>query len=221
MRKMVLLAVLTCAVACPAMAQDTPAVEVFGGYSYARIDGPTVFDSSLAFAGIFEEIAEVDTFNTNGFHVAVAQNLNDWFGGALEVSGHLGTPDVEDLVDADTSLYTVLFGPRFSFRKRKAIVPFAHVLVGVAHISATPKVDGIILPSSDETGFAAALGGGVDVALNNRVAIRVVQADYMPMRFRAFSIDLLALEDFGFNGPNKWQHNIRLSAGVVLRFGQK
>jgi len=46
------------------------------------------------------------------------------------------------------------------------------------------------------------LGGGVDFALTDRIAIRPIQADYLMSRFLGTR-----------------QDNIRLSAGIVLRFG--
>ena len=49
-----------------------------------------------------------------------------------------------------------------------------------------------------------ALGGNVDVKVTSRVAVRVVEADYLMTRF-------LGLR----------QDNIRLSAGLVFRLGSR
>jgi len=49
-----------------------------------------------------------------------------------------------------------------------------------------------------------AFGGGLDVAPHPRVAIRVIQADYLATRF-----------------ADDWQNNLRLSFGIVLRFGAR
>jgi hypothetical protein len=49
--------------------------------------------------------------------------------------------------------------------------------------------------------FAVGVGGEIDVRINDKVALRLVQADYIPTHF----LDLR-------------QDNIRLSAGFVFRF---
>ena len=58
-------------------------------------------------------------------------------------------------------------------------------------------------PWGHESGLAASGGGGVDYALNDRVAVRV-QGDYLMTRF------LDARQD-----------NIQLTAGLVVRIGSK
>ena len=57
--------------------------------------------------------------------------------------------------------------------------------------------------SLSDTALAAALGGGVDIKLNDAFAIRAVQADYLMTRFL-----------------DERQDNLRLSFGVVFRFGK-
>jgi len=57
--------------------------------------------------------------------------------------------------------------------------------------------------TSAATGFALLAGGGIDLHLSNKVAIRLVQADYM-------FTDLP-------NSINNRQNNIRLGAGVLFR----
>jgi opacity protein-like surface antigen len=55
--------------------------------------------------------------------------------------------------------------------------------------------------------FAWAVGGGVDVNVNDRFAFRLFQADYLNTRVDGFS--------------GKPVNNFRLSTGVVFRFGSK
>jgi len=94
-------------------------------------------------------------------------------------------------------------GPRFSYRKSKRLVPFAHALLGVTreHEDST-----ILLPDfslrvkNTDTGFAMALGGGLDVGLSRRVALRLFQVDY-------------SLTHVVFT-----RHNARGSVGLVFRF---
>jgi outer membrane immunogenic protein len=82
--------------------------------------------------------------------------------------------------------------------------PFAEALAGLAHTSgplvASPN------PGAGNAGsaFAANLGGGVDLGIDNRFAIRLFQADYLLTTFD--------------NGSNNHQNQPRISAGVVLYF---
>jgi hypothetical protein len=52
--------------------------------------------------------------------------------------------------------------------------------------------------------FAADFGGGVDLSLNRRFSLRLIQADYLLTTFD--------------NGSNNHQNNLRISAGVVIHF---
>lgn len=92
----------------------------------------------------------------------------------------------------ELKLHTFLVGPKFSYRGDSRLNPYVQTLIGAAHAS----------NGSGETGFAWTLGGGLDVKVHKNVAVRVFEATYLLTRF------------FEEN-----QHNGRLSAGVVFRFG--
>jgi opacity protein-like surface antigen len=62
------------------------------------------------------------------------------------------------------------------------------------------------LPGSSNS-FAMAAGGGVDLMLSHRFAIRMIQADYYYTQFD--------------NGVNNRQNNLRIGAGVIVRFGAR
>ncbi len=159
-----------------ANAQQTPKVEVFGGYSnlVANVSGPS--------------------FNLNGLDFSVAENVNSWFGGVLDFTSHFGT-EAWNKVNTQTLTY----GPVFSYRKHPSVVPFVHGLLGAARGS-TNYLD----ISKPAVHFVVVAGGGLDVKLTDRVALRLIQADYVMTRFSSTS-----------------QDNIRLSAGITLRFGGK
>ena len=57
------------------------------------------------------------------------------------------------------------------------------------------------------TAFAMTVGGGVDVRVSPRIAIRLAQAEYLMTRFP--------------DGLSNRQDNFRFGAGVVFRFGQQ
>ena len=77
--------------------------------------------------------------------------------------------------------------------------PFAQVLVGVAHAGGGEAGVG-----DASYGFAARLGGGVDVPLNSRFALRAIQIDYYPTTFA--------------NATNDHQNNLMVSAGIVFHW---
>ena len=107
---------------------------------------------------------------------------------------------------SDLTLTSYLFGPRYSRQVRSHILPFAQVLLGGAHSSGalTPSPSGV---ASSANSFAMALGGGLDIPLTNRFALRPLQADYYLTRFP--------------NGVNDHQYNFRLGAGMIFHFGHR
>lgn len=175
MRKLTLLVTIILFLGVPAMAQNAPAVEFFGGYSHVEAD----FSNT--------------SFSMNGAEVAMTQNLNNWFGGTLDFGTQYGSRN-----GFNVNAQQIMYGPVFAYRKSPSFTPFGHVLVGV--MRGGQGFAGISQPA---TKFGAAFGGGVDFKVNKHFSIRAIQADYLMSRFL-----------------NTHQNNIRLSAGIVLTFGQ-
>jgi opacity protein-like surface antigen len=82
-----------------------------------------------------------------------------------------------------TRVYNFLAGPEFKARNSTRFTPFAHVLGGVAHTSATFTTPGptfnLLLKKSDNS-FAMGLGGGLDIRASKRVSFRAMM-DYNPV----------------------------------------
>ena len=173
MRKYVGLFLLVMLLAVPAFAQDYPKAELFGGYSYLRVNPGS----------------GADGINTNGWMAAVTGNINNWFGITGQFSGHYG-----DAFGTSGHIYSYLFGPRIASHSNEKWTPYAHFLFG----GATGGGSGV-----SESAFAMDFGGGFDYNANDKIAIRVVQFDYIATKF--FS---------------DWQHNFAISTGVVFRFGK-
>ena len=104
----------------------------------------------------------------------------------------------------DSTMYTYLFGPRISFQSFKRMTPFAQVLVGGGRLNAS--AGGV---EAGENGFAMAMGGGLDVPFGRHFAFRLVQADYLLTRFDRV------------DGSSATQNDLRISTGLVFRFGGK
>jgi hypothetical protein len=112
---------------------------------------------------------------------------------------------------ASPKIHNFLFGPQFSYPAGK-IRPFAQFLIGGEHVDVTRLVSatnsgGIIaigtniLPGHiSETGFAMALGGGLDYSIKRTLAWRI-QADYLTSQ------------------AGLAQNHVRISTGLVWRVG--
>jgi peptidoglycan-associated lipoprotein len=87
---------------------------------------------------------------------------------------------------------------------RSPLQPFGQALVGLAHSSGT-LVQGTN-PAAQNAGaaFAANLGGGLDLRASRRFSVRLIEADYLVTTFD--------------NGTNNYQNNLRIGAGLVVRF---
>jgi len=137
----------------------------------------------------------------HGGNGSATENLNNWFGGRIEVNVYQGNEPVT--VSGVTTVYSVAtqtytYGPVFSYRKFSRFTPYAHVQLGAIHGS--KNYLGI---SQSAWKFAAAPGGGFDFALNRKAAIRL-DGEYLLTRFLGLT-----------------QENVNASVGLVFRFGRR
>jgi outer membrane protein with beta-barrel domain len=213
MFKTLMMALVIVACASIAAAQsDYKRFEFFGGYSHNRIDtGIGDDDPDLA-----DVIDEREGFN--GFNASATGNLSRYFGLKVDVSGHYKSRTIPIFTiasatgnaDLNSSLYNFLGGVQIKDNSTESTFkPFAHALAGVAHARNRLDFTGgcvTIVPSpcpadftDTDTGFAAALGGGLDIRASKSIDIRVIQVDYNPTRL--------------FDST---QHNFRIGVGVVF-----
>jgi len=150
-------AVLTMLLAssAPSMAQtsDLPRVELFAGYSFLPA-GSEDFPRATS----------------HGVQVGGQWNLSRWFGVYGELAVQKGTgrdlgPGFPDQT-ARTTVTQYLWGPRLSVRGEDATV-FLHGLFGISSGDAGPGFEGF-----SDNGPTFGFGGGLDVAISRRVAVR-------------------------------------------------
>jgi outer membrane immunogenic protein len=101
----------------------------------------------------------------------------------------------------EISLVSYLFGPRVFWHVHR-FTPFAQGLIGGVH-----GFDAIFPSSNNSTvpdAFALAAGGGMNIDLSRRLALRPFQADYL-------------LTDLPNTAANR-QNSLRLGAGIVFKF---
>jgi len=184
----------------------TPRVELFLGYSHFGTDS-TDATTGNRMVGL------------NGGSTSVAFNMGRYFGLVVDFGGYdvnrlqlTGTGANQPFVsDASGTVYSYLAGPRLSFRNSSRFTPFAQALFGTVRagevtVSNCSGSSCAPLPAQDS--FSMTAGGGLDIALSRHLSIRAVQAEYMMTRFPDIN-----------TGAGASQNDLRLSSGLVFRFG--
>ena len=202
--------ILTCASLAAAQSDDYKKFEFFAGYSHNRVD-TGIGDDDPDLRDIIDE-----RVGFHGFNTSVTGNITRYVGLKFDFSGHFksqtfGIGSIPDVIDLDSRLYNFLGGVQLKDNSsEKTFKPFAHALAGVAHTRNNIDISNLgciaIVPSPcpidstvNETGFAAAFGGGLDIRASDRIDIRVIQVDYNPTRL--------------FDST---QHNFRIGVGIVF-----
>jgi hypothetical protein len=137
-------------------------------------------------------------------------------GGSVQVHGQfwrgLGVvADVSGLHTANTGaspgvgldLVTATFGPRYTWLLRGRYAVFGQVLAGEANgfHSVFPAVGGA---NDSADGLALYVGGGVNLHLKNRFALRAIEANWLRTQMP--------------NATTNVQNNLRLGAGLIYTF---
>jgi hypothetical protein len=190
-------------VASYAIGQIPTKGNVFIGYSYGRVNFSAPVGPPDTGGTVF-----ANPSNLNGWNGSLEGKVLPFVGIVADLSGYYGSPGFTSecgliIICAPTTgratahVYNVLFGPRLSVSVGK-VTPFAHVLVGVGHVSETASTP--VSFSNSATSFAEAFGGGIDYKLIRGIGWRA-QADFLQSHF--------------FNNS---QNNFRFSTGLVIRF---
>jgi hypothetical protein len=122
--------------------------------------------------------------NSFGFQTSLSGNVNRWFGVLGDFGGQYSN---------GSTVYEYLVGPRFTKRTERINV-FVHALVGGAHGRTTQR-------GFSDKGLTLGGGGGFDIRVTRRIAIRPFQLDYI-----GSFVDIL-------------EENLRLGSGIVIRLG--
>ena len=200
MRRLSFLLIIGLFLSIPSFAQEViyPKAEVFGGFS--------ISSSSIS-----------STDPTTGLTASLRESFMGWQGSVngnlthhLAIVGDFGG-QYKTIAGIPMNSYQFLFGPRIVFRAPR-ITPFVHAMFGgvkegVGSFSFTDPLSGVTIstPSISSTGLGLAMGGGLDVNLNDRLAVRVPQFDWTPMHVGGV-----------------WTSNvIRIGIGLVVKTGGK
>ncbi len=177
-----LLALLAVTLATTALlAQEPPSrFDVFTGYSWARPGtGP-----QGAIVGAQENLPR-------GFNVATTYFVNRNWGLTFDGDWHA--------CRCEPKIWSFMGGPTYRFPGER-VTPFLHAFAGLHRMK--------LGTFGWDNNLGVIAGGGLDVKLFKRVAIRAIQADYEYARHEF---------DPAFGIVN--MHGVRLAAGLVWRFG--
>lgn len=166
-------------------------IELFGGYSHLSLKNtPPNIGSS-----------------SDGWEASAYLHLLGPWGAEADFSNHYG---VSPAIPSNGSTYyvpqsTTLFGPRFTLALPR-IHPFVHALFGTVH--GTAEIPSSLFPPAapsvvKENAVGMAFGGGINVKATEHLWLRLIQADYLRAQFN-----------------NNTQNDVRISAGIVFRFGR-
>lgn len=207
MRKLLLLIAITLVCAPAGLAQDYSNWEFFIGYAHERANNGA--DRLDARGVAINPTRRVDFVSErvphHGVTGEVVANVHRNVGIVANFSATFADHDFVDRLsgqqfDAKLHRYTLLFGPRFNWRNDSRVIPFAHALFGAVRYKADFKNDDFSCPDTNETAFAMAFGAGLDVRASDRIDIRPIQVDYLPVFF-----------------DNRREDGIRISAGVKIK----
>lgn len=222
MKKLGLLLGVALVCVSPAVAQDNyKKFEFFGGYSLMNFDNAAGNTNN---AEVNEVLGEKELLQ--GFNLAVNYNFHKYVGAKFDYSLHLREDNFSRPLGAgtiDTTVQNFLFGAQFKNNTEDGptFKPFGHVLAGLAvqkidlDSPQLPAVFGVNDFSVNETSLAFALGGGLDIKINNRIDARVGQIDWNIIR-RGDQIVPGITPGTSVVFPNTRQDNVRISFGIVI-----
>jgi len=131
-------------------------------------------------------VADIDVLGNEtmwGYGIAGQANVNKYFGivGEWNATHGESTFDTGDGdIKLDTRVQTIMFGPRISYRM-KPVTIFGHFLVGAGTLKADDDTGYFDFNSVTKWQVAYAIGGGLDINVSKRFAIRPIQLDYVFM----------------------------------------
>src|SRR5580704_10370213 len=147
MKKLVHFVLAVLALSGIAIAQNLPAIDLFGGYSYLRFDQPS------------SGLTSYQQLKLNGWEFSASVALFHHLSVEGDLSGHTQS-DCAGVSGVNCTDFSYMFGPRFTVGDRSnRITGFVHGLVG------QDRADLLAYTANStvsDTSIALAAGGGVD-----------------------------------------------------------
>ena len=202
MRRLIFLLIIGLFVSIPSFAQEViyPKAEIFGGFSISSASVSSTSTDPITGLTTTTSLRE----NFMGWQASVNGNITHHLGIVGDFGGQY-----KNVAGIPLNSYQFLFGPRIMFRGPR-ITPFVHAMFGgvkegVGSTTLTILGTSVTTPAVSSTGLGMAMGGGLDVNVSDRFALRVPQFDWTPMHIGGV-----------------WEKNvIRIGIGLVIKTGGK
>src|SRR5215208_2574742 len=211
-----------------AQSNDYKRWEFFGGYSALSFDN---LGGDTDNAAVNDLLSEKNTLR--GFELAVTRNFHKYVGAKFDYSLHLREDNFTRPAGSgtvDTTLQNFLGGIQIKNNSEDGptFKPFGHALFGIAvqkvdvDSPQLPAVFGVSDFHTNETSFSMAFGGGLDIKLNNRFDLRIVQIDWNIINRgdQQTGIVLVPTPNQIVGSPfviqGMRQDNLRLGIGIVI-----
>jgi hypothetical protein len=209
----------------PAVAQERPRFQVFGGYSYLNTPKDFSCNEYLHIA------SDTGGASQNGWNASFAVKLFKSLDFVADTSSNFQygirtvkfTGSNQNQISTTSTTHTFLFGPQVRFPGGKKLHPFGRTLFGISKQDRDLTVD-----SSDwtwggnftDTGFAFAVGGGLDWQCSKKISIRLLQADYIRAK-KDFTYDWYLFYGNNSITNDRIANNFRIAAGLVFNIGRR
>lgn len=193
-------------------------VEGFIGYSNLQADRS------------FDDLGNLSTFRDsfkrngmNGIEGSITGFPVAWLGVTGDFSYHRkesSTSITGGSSQYKREIFYFMGGPTLKIRNATRVEPFAHALIGGAHLrenytltTTTPTGGSQVTISPNTTKLALGLGGGLDVRLGDKFSLRLIQVDYTPIFIgdRIFNVNNNTIR----LSKNRVD-NLRISVGLVF-----
>src|ERR1700749_1432295 len=216
---------LFCAPHVMAQSDEYRKWEFFGGYSAMNFDNIGGNTGNPNVDAVFDEKNPL-----RGFELSLTRNVHRYVGVKFDYSLHLREDNFSRPAGSgtvDTTVQNFLGGVQFknNDKEGRRFKPFPHALAGIAvqkedvDSPNLPAVFGISDFHVNETSFAMAFGGGIDIKLNDRIVVRAGQIDLNIIKRGDQQLGtVLVATPFQTVGqpfviPGNTQTNLRLSVG--------
>lgn len=190
-----------------------PKAEIFGGFSMTSMPGVASFDPTT---GLPTSVRK----SFMGWQASADFNLTHHLGIVGDFGGQYASiPGATVLGVAipgiSLNTYQFLFGPQLSFRKPR-VTPYVHALFGgIRDGVGSMTILGVTTPAVSSTGLGIGLGGGFDVNISDKLALRVPQFDWTLLHQGSTTVA-------GVTVPGVWATGeFRIGFGLVFKAGQK
>jgi opacity protein-like surface antigen len=212
MQRLFVLAGLLLFTAGSALAQDFPRIETSPAFMYIRMS-PNLTNTFLVNGQV---VTGSKGINCAGGGGTIQYNVTSLVGIAADLGGCKVFSNAYGLGNTiNGNLFTYLFGPRLTFRNSGKLQPFGELNFGGIRASLSCQSQALNCLAAagggtySKNAFALTVGGGLDIKINKKFAIRLAQLEYLYSRF-GNNCNLAVCNN------NNNQNSFRLKSGIVI-----